>query len=346
VFQPGLPHNVLLAVIPFAGPALTLRDVLRGEVTLLPTVAMIVSHLGWTWLALRQLANHMDGERALVADSDVQKAARQGPARHGKRWGFAGVLAVYVVGSWLQSKDMLNGLAWTLWGLLPAMAFVAAVRAKRRSGAQVHASLQAGPRYVSVVRELGLAPPRGGWAVATGLWMLGALLMVPALGLGMEHFLDLQMKLLPLPSSMAQSGAGLESLFNSLGTGHLLFLFAVSPGFCEELFFRGAVLSSLRRGFGVPTALLWQTLFFAAAHASIHRLLPTAILGLLFGGMTLRARSIWPAVICHGAYDGFMVLKATGRLPFADAGWFAYLPWLAVPGVAIWFLVARPTDQD
>ncbi|MDF1839278.1 MAG: ABC transporter permease subunit, partial [Planctomycetota bacterium] len=202
VFQPGLPHNVYLAVIPFAGPALTLRDVLRGDLTLAPTIAMIISHLGWSWLALRQLASHMDGERALVADSDVQKAARQGPARHGMRWGFAGVLAVYIIGSWLQSKDMLGGLAWTLWGLLPAMAVICALRAKSHAGTHSSRNLQTGPGFVSVIRELGLRLPNPGF-------VLGALLLVPAMGWAMEHFLTLQTKALPLPSSMSGSSAAL-----------------------------------------------------------------------------------------------------------------------------------------
>ncbi|MFT4649539.1 MAG: sodium transport system permease protein [Planctomycetota bacterium] len=337
VFQPGLPHNVYLAAIPFAGAALTLRDVLRGDLTLAPTLVMIVSHLFWSWLALRQLANQMDGEGALVANSDVQKAARQGPARHGMRWGFAGVLAVYIIGSWLQSKYMLSGLAWTLWGLMPAMAIVCAMRAKNRSGSESNRSLQTGAPYVSVIRELGLRMPNLGLVI-------GGLLLVPAMGWTMEHFLSLQMKALPLPSRMASSGAALEALFNGLSTSKLLFLFAVSPGFCEELFFRGAVLSSLRRGFSARKALLWQTLFFAAAHAQIHRLMPTAIMGLLFGALTLRARSIWPAVFCHAAYDGYIIMQATGRLPYMETAWFPYLPWLALPGIILIVLI-KPKQE-
>ena len=339
VFQPGLPHNIYLAAIPFAGSALTLRDVLRGELTLAPTLVMIISHLGWSWLALRQLASKMDGESALVADSDVQKAARQGPARHGMRWGFAGVLTVYIVGSWMQSIDMLTGLAWTLWGLMPVLAVTAAWRAKKRMGPASNQSLQSGPRFVSMVRELGLNVPNLGFVIA-------GLMLVPAMGWAMQHFLVVQSKVLPLPSSMAGGAAALEALFNELSTGKLLFLFAISPGICEELFFRGAVLSSLRRGFSARKALLWQTLFFAAAHASVHRLMPTAIVGLVLGALTLRARSIWPAVFCHATYNGLLILGPSGvdRLPFMNTSWYPFMTLLAIPGLALLILLPKAKD--
>ncbi len=336
VFQPGLPHNVVLAAIPFAGPALTLRDVLRGDLTLWPTIVMIFSHLGWSWLAMRQLASHMDGERALVADSDVQKAARQGPARHGMRWGFAGVLAVYIVGSWLQSKDMLGGLAWTLWGLLPAMAMLCAWRAKKHSVSSSVRSLQTSPPFVSIVRELGLRLP-------DPRLVFGALLVAPALSWAMEHYVRLQLKALPKPTGMGGSEV-LLAAFAGLSTTKLLFIFAVSPGICEELFFRGAVLSSLRRGFSARKALIWQAVFFAAAHASLHKLLTHTFIGFVLGALTLRSRSIWPAVFLHATYNGYTVMRATGRMPYTDTAWFPYLPLLIVPGV--WLLATAKPDVD
>ncbi|MDF1839396.1 MAG: CPBP family intramembrane metalloprotease, partial [Planctomycetota bacterium] len=100
-----------------------------------------------------------------------------------------------------------------------------------------------------------------------------------------------------------------------------------------------------RRGFSAKKAVLWQTLFFAAAHASIHRLLPTAIIGTLLGALTLRSRSIWPAVFCHTSYNGYMVMKGSGRLPYVEAAWFPYLPWLAIPGILI-LIAIRPKQVD
>ncbi len=337
VFQPGLPHNVFLAAIPFSGAALTLRDVLRGQPTLAPTLVMIVSHLFWSWLALRQLAGHMDGESALVADSDVQKAARQGPARHGKRWGFVGVLAVYVVGSWMQSKDLIYGLAGTLWGLMPILAVMCALRAKKHSDSSATQKLHSGPPFISVAHELRLRLPKPAF-------ILGALMLVPGMAWLVQLYYPLQLKALPTPSSMAKSLEPMAHILGELSLPKLLFVMAVSPGVCEELFFRGAILSSLRRGFSARRALLWQALFFAAAHASLHRFVITGGLGLILGGITLRARSIWPAVFCHVSYNGYLALMDRGELPYMDASWFPYLPWLAIPGAVLLFVI-RPNKD-
>jgi membrane protease YdiL (CAAX protease family) len=110
---------------------------------------------------------------------------------------------------------------------------------------------------------------------------------------------------------------------------------ALSPGVCEELFFRGPLLSGLRRDLGPVRALVWQAVLFGAAHASLHRFLPTAGVGLLLGALTLRSRSLVPAVLLHVGYDGFQVLAAT--VPWTGD---PSLTWLALPGA--WLLVRSP----
>ncbi|HPF14813.1 MAG: CPBP family intramembrane metalloprotease [Planctomycetes bacterium] len=324
VLQPSLPNNAILSAIPFTGAALCLRDILRGDASFLLLGIMSVSHLGYTAWTVTRLGRLLDGERALHS-GDVAGALRKlGPARHGMRWGFVGVLAIYIVGSWLQSRDPLLGLMQTLWGLLPILAIVAALRARKwASGEKVRTAGN------FVVRELGLGPCRPQYLVA-------ALLLVPAMTALMQQYLPLQEKLLPMPSFLAGAEA-LTRMFDGLSTSKLVFVFAISPGVCEELFFRGAVLSSLRRGMSTPKALFWQTLFFAAAHASIHRLIPTALVGLVLGGMTLRSRSIWPAILFHAAYDASLVLQGAGRIAQQEPGtWHMRLIWLAPIGLLLW----------
>ncbi len=334
VLQPSLPNNAVLSAIPFTGPALVLRDILRGDVQLLHFVVMTVSHLLWVAWTLRRLGGMLEGERALASTSEARRLAKQGPARHGMRWGFAGVLAFYLVGYTIQARIPTWGVAYSMWGLLPPLALLCAWRA-RRTWAPWPGEAQ--PARFSLAAELGLRPGR--WSVG-----LGALLLVPAMTLGMQHFLTWQESLLPLPQFMQQA-AGLETMLSELSTVQMLFLMALTPAICEELFFRGAVFSSLRRGLSTGKALLWQTLFFAAAHGSVHRILPTAILGLLLGLLTLRARALWPAMLFHFAYNASQVLQATGELP-AQSGPEAHsghqqLAWLALVGFALVFWPQR-----
>ena len=112
----------------------------------------------------------------------------------------------------------------------------------------------------------------------------------------------------------------------------LVLLFAVSPGICEELLFRGALLSGLRRDLRPGAVIAWQALLFGAVHASIYRFLPTAIIGAVLAAVTLRARSLWPAILLHAAYNGVLVLSE-----LADVAWLGS-PWLGallVPGVLL-----------
>jgi len=96
-----------------------------------------------------------------------------------------------------------------------------------------------------------------------------------------------------------------------------LFFVALAPAFCEELFFRGYVLSGLRGALGRTGAVLVVALAFGVAHYSVYRLVVTAGLGLVLGVLVLWGRSIWPAMLAHAMHNGISVLitREDGLLP-------------------------------
>jgi membrane protease YdiL (CAAX protease family) len=64
--------------------------------------------------------------------------------------------------------------------------------------------------------------------------------------------------------------------------------------------------------------------------------MPTFLIGMLLGTITLRSRSLWPAVILHIAYDAWILLLGTERLPeVLTQGWGQYLAWLGLPCLAL-----------
>ncbi|MEZ6006060.1 MAG: CPBP family glutamic-type intramembrane protease [Planctomycetota bacterium] len=330
VLQPGLPNGVLLSMVPFTGAALSLRDMLRGEAQPLYLIVMTVSHLGWTALLVTALARSLRAERALSTADESLRLQRMGPARHGLRWGFAGVLAVYIVGGWLQTRFGMDGLGYTLWLMLLPLGILAAWRG-------VRARVGGDPETGAVTEELGLglcSPYHG----------LAALLLVPAANLLMTALGVWQEEWLPLPRAMQAAAEGTD-LFASLSPFMLVFLVGISPGVCEEVYFRGAVLGSLRRGMSKPKAIFWQALFFAAAHASLYRLLPTFLLGLVLGSMRLRARSLWPAMLFHAAYNTLLVVQSKEWVPAPEPGHptreqFLWAAGMFVAAVALWCLPA------
>jgi membrane protease YdiL (CAAX protease family) len=93
---------------------------------------------------------------------------------------------------------------------------------------------------------------------------------------------------------------------------------------CEELLFRGALLTAQRRDLAPRAVILWQALLFGAVHASVYRFLPTAVVGALLAALALRARSVVPGMLLHAAYNGLLVTAA-----------FAELEWLLDPRLAL-----------
>lgn len=95
--------------------------------------------------------------------------------------------------------------------------------------------------------------------------------------------------------------------------GRLLGMLAISwttAAFGEELLFRGFLQSRLRALFGARRhaavlAVLAQALLFGLAHAyqGPTGVLVSATIGLAFGLLMLRFRTIWPLVVAHGLID-------------------------------------------
>lgn len=299
--QPDTRLDWVTAMIPIGGPALALRDSLAGDLTATGLVWMFAVNCGWAILLLRGIGGLLDAER-LLRSRDASSAARERElrARTALRYGFLATFLVYVVGGALQARDLIGGLLLTLWVLLPVLAWLAA----RRNA-----------RDVGWVAALGLRRPALPHA-------LGALFVAPGLSWLARFGLELQEGFLPAPKSMTEAAGGLEAL-EALPWPALLFLIAVSPGICEELFFRGAVLHGMARDMKAHRIVLWQALLFGLVHASVFRFLPTAILGALLAAVTLRARSLWPAVLLHATYNAFAILA-----PWSEDGllWERGLP--------------------
>ncbi len=82
----------------------------------------------------------------------------------------------------------------------------------------------------------------------------------------------------------------------------LLFLVAFTPAVCEEVLFRGVLLSGTRRRFTAVWAVVLNGLIFGLFHLSPQtgfRILPTAWLGILLALVVWRTRSIWLAIGMH-----------------------------------------------
>jgi sodium transport system permease protein len=294
----------LLASVPLAGPALALRDALRGSLRLPVAIWMFAASSFWAAAALGQLARSLGTERLVQSEGGPDETAlRNVQSRYALRWAWVAVFLVYVVGGSLQAWSLPWGLFLTLWVLLLALAVLSARGTARRARESVIATLQ-------------LVPPRAAHA-------LGAVLLAPALSALAKIIFEWQKVALPLPSRVEH--ADLLQGLAGIPLWMRIFLLAISPAVCEELFFRGAFLSGLRRDLSVVSCLAWEAVLFGAAHSSIYRFVPTGILGMALTAITLRSKSLLPAVLLHAAYNT-MLLVGFDR---------PVLTLLAVPGILL-----------
>lgn len=93
-------------------------------------------------------------------------------------------------------------------------------------------------------------------------------------------------------------------------------LIAATPAICEELAFRGFILSSLRHWGSRRAAIMITSLFFGLVHGLLQQSINAMLVGMLIGYIAVRANSIWPCMAFHFANNtmGLLVGKAVEEL--------------------------------
>ena len=104
----------------------------------------------------------------------------------------------------------------------------------------------------------------------------------------------------------------LEQLVGSVPRPVAIALFAVVPGVCEELFFRGLVQRGLARALPPAAAVAVAALCFGAVHGDLQQGTFAAALGLWLGWVTWRTGSIWPAAACHAFANALGIALGVG----------------------------------
>lgn len=101
-----------------------------------------------------------------------------------------------------------------------------------------------------------------------------------------------------------------------------LIMLGIVPPICEEIAYRGYLQQALAP-LGPRAGVAVTALLFAAMHGSLIRLVPLALLGLIFGVAVQRSGSIVPAIIMH-LLNNTLVLSltyfATGLPPLSGLG--------------------------
>lgn len=128
------------------------------------------------------------------------------------------------------------------------------------------------------------------------IWFLGWLNSFVPVPETMESMQMQQMEM--IQSYLTSDGMVLIALFN----------IALVPAICEEILFRGYVLRSFEKSWGIMWAIVISGIIFGMFHLQLANVLPLASIGILLAFMTWISQSIYPAMIAHFVNNGASVL--------------------------------------
>jgi len=126
--------------------------------------------------------------------------------------------------------------------------------------------------------------------------------------------------------------------------------FALVPALCEEIAFRGFVLRGLHARFRPRNAVFLSSFFFALFHMNVFLLAPTFVLGVVLGLLTVRSKSLLPAICFHLLYNSILIAliplshyseDQTPRLLQDAWPWLTGVSFLAAAAL-VWWLYRKP----
>lgn len=91
---------------------------------------------------------------------------------------------------------------------------------------------------------------------------------------------------------------------------HLILVLAIVPAVCEELAFRGFVLSGLRHMGHKWWAIALASFFFGITHGILQQSIVATLIGILIGYLAVQTGSLLPGVLYHMTHNALGILSS------------------------------------
>ena len=297
---PAVELNLGFSMLPVAGMMLWLRALIEGEYLLAArhAVPVIGVTMACCWLAIRWAEHQFQSEEVLFRESE-----RFGPRlwlRHLMRdrqdtptatLAFGCGLLILMI-TFLASVQATAPADWsalatrvvfTQLGLIAAPAVLSAWLLTRRPGRSL--------LWHAAPRGSGLAAVA--LAVALHPWVL-------VLGTGIR-------RVYPLGEETLRALEPLVAAISQAPLWQVLLVVALVPAVCEELAFRGLILTGLRRLGSDTAAILISSLFFGLTHGMLQQSLAATLVGMLIGLIAVQTGSLWPCILFHATHNSLAI---------------------------------------
>jgi sodium transport system permease protein len=287
------------ALVPAMNITLLARELLLGTARLGPALLALGSTALYGGLALAFAARVYDSERFLdpAGARDRKRAGRaqaapptdDPPSAAMALTAFAlgFLLLVFVFLPW-QKRNLVQGLLGLQYlGMLGLTVVMARVARRPLAG-------------MIALRRPANASLAGAVLIGASAWAAVALLSDWLVPVPKEVIEALRKALLPEDASR--------------GLAANLLLIALTPAICEEVLFRGVILRGLATRMAPSAAIVITGLLFGIFHLDVHRLLPTALLGILLSWLAFQSGSLVPSMVAHFLNNAILVTLSTSKL--------------------------------
>ena len=131
------------------------------------------------------------------------------------------------------------------------------------------------------------------------------------------------------------------------GMWAIVLLIALAPAVCEELAFRGFILSGLRRMGHKWGAIVLSAALFGIAHGLLQQSVMATLTGIVLGYIAVQTGSLWPCIVYHFTNNASVLLVSSVDQNLIDAwpvlnyffvpveGGYAFAWWVAAAGAAL-----------
>jgi sodium transport system permease protein len=171
-------------------------------------------------------------------------------------------------------------------------------------------------------RTLLLRWPRW-WAVP------GAALLAVVLHPAASVLESIVLRLYPLGEEMQRALKEIEGILGASPWWLIVLVMAAMPAVCEELAFRGFILSGLRRVGSPWRAVVLSAVFFGLSHGILQQSLIASLVGVLLGWLAVWSGSILPGMTFHLVHNSLVLL--TARIPGSPVAEWPIVSYLCRP---------------
>lgn len=294
---PGAELTLGMSLVPLTGLVLLLKSLLEGAylpaLQYLPVVLAVT--LAACWIAVRWAVDQFNSESVLFRESerfDIGLWFRhllrdRGPTPTVGGAVFCGVLILMI--RFFLSPMLAGGSDFAVNQTITLLVIVLT------PALLMTILLTTSPRQTLLLRA-----PRWSALPAAAVLAVAVHPLIITLGTLVEQ-------LYPMADEIRKQMAEPVARINALPMWEALLVLAVMPALCEELAFRGFILSGLRHSGHRWRAIVLSAVFFGITHAMLQQSILACLVGIVLGYVAVQSGSILPGMVFHLLHNAMLL---------------------------------------